>query len=315
MLRHYVSQAQRLASCVGVQWRCLSANPSSPLPAGTDYLYDGGRLDVSGAMKSAFEENGFVVFRNMLSTAELARVRLGLEDNGAIMQESIAVADGTGRQSRMCLWNQPGTDVTGMVGRAEKVAGTMEQLLGGEVYHYHTKLMMKEAYTGGAFVWHQDYGYWYMNGCLYPHMATAFIAVDMCKKENGCMQVIPGSNLLGRIEHLRVAGQTGADAERIELIKKRLDEVYVEMEPGDALFFHSLLLHKSNENSSPNRRWAFLCAYNRASNDPLLPHHHPQYTPLEKVANGAIMECENFSDLSGKDFLQPGTDKTSEGKR
>lgn len=32
------------------------------------------------------------------------------------------------------------------------------QLLGGEVYHYHTKLMMKEAHTGGSFVWHQDYG-------------------------------------------------------------------------------------------------------------------------------------------------------------
>ena len=32
------------------------------------------------------------------------------------------------------------------------------QLLEGEVYHYHTKLMMKEAHTGGSFVWHQDYG-------------------------------------------------------------------------------------------------------------------------------------------------------------
>ena len=35
----------------------------------------------------------------------------------------------------------------------------MEQLLGGEVYHYHTKLMMKDAHTGGSFVWHQDYGW------------------------------------------------------------------------------------------------------------------------------------------------------------
>ncbi len=38
-------------------------------------------------------------------------------------------------------------------------AGTTSSLLGGEVYHYHTKLMMKEAKTGGQFVWHQDYGY------------------------------------------------------------------------------------------------------------------------------------------------------------
>ncbi len=34
------------------------------------------------------------------------------------------------------------------------------QLLGGEeVYHYHTKLMMKEPRTGGAHLWHQDYGF------------------------------------------------------------------------------------------------------------------------------------------------------------
>jgi hypothetical protein len=31
--------------------------------------------------------------------------------------------------------------------------------MGGEIYHYHTKLAMKEAHTGGQFVWHQDYGY------------------------------------------------------------------------------------------------------------------------------------------------------------
>lgn len=69
------------------------------------------------------------------------------------------VPDGHGRNSRLCLWNHPGQDITGMVGRCQKVAGTMAELLGGEVYHYHTKLMMKEARTGGSFVWHQDYGY------------------------------------------------------------------------------------------------------------------------------------------------------------
>ncbi|KAK7070741.1 hypothetical protein SK128_006743 [Halocaridina rubra] len=33
------------------------------------------------------------------------------------------------------------------------------QLLGGdELYHYHSKLMLKDAYVGGRTVWHQDYG-------------------------------------------------------------------------------------------------------------------------------------------------------------
>jgi ectoine hydroxylase-related dioxygenase (phytanoyl-CoA dioxygenase family) len=62
-------------------------------------------------------------------------------------------------------------------------------LLDGEVYHYHTKLMMKEAYTGGQFVWHQDYGYWYDNTCLFPDMATVFIAIDKTDVGNGCLKV------------------------------------------------------------------------------------------------------------------------------
>ena len=35
---------------------------------------------------------------------------------------------------------------------------SLYQLMGGEVYHYHTKLMMKEARFGGKLRWHQDYG-------------------------------------------------------------------------------------------------------------------------------------------------------------
>ena len=38
--------------------------------------------------------------------------------------------------------------------------------------------MMKEAHTGGAHVWHQDYGYWYENGCLLPEMGAIFMPVD-----------------------------------------------------------------------------------------------------------------------------------------
>ena len=100
-----------------------------------------------------------ILFRSLLNPKELAKLKENLEREDGILQYSYGRGDGHGRVSRMCLWNQPGNDLTGMVGRCKKVAETMELLLEGEVYHYHTKLMMKEAHTGGSFVWHQDYGY------------------------------------------------------------------------------------------------------------------------------------------------------------
>jgi len=60
---------------------------------------------------------------------------------------------------------------------------------GDEVYHYHTKLVLKDGHGGGAFNWHQDYGYWYKNGCLTPDMATAWVPLDNVDSNNGCLKV------------------------------------------------------------------------------------------------------------------------------
>jgi len=38
------------------------------------------------------------------------------------------------------------------------VACSFLQLLGGEVYHYHGKFILKNPHEGGQHVWHQDYG-------------------------------------------------------------------------------------------------------------------------------------------------------------
>jgi len=66
--------------------------------------------------------------RSLLSGAELARVRDALESDDGILQHSFGRSGGHGRSSRLCLWNHPGNDITGMVGRCEKVAGTTEQV-------------------------------------------------------------------------------------------------------------------------------------------------------------------------------------------
>ena len=57
------------------------------------------------------------------------------------------------------------------------------------MFLYSSKLIQKEPRTGGAFQWHQDYGYWYMSGNMTPDMCTVFIAMDPCDMGNGCLEV------------------------------------------------------------------------------------------------------------------------------
>ena len=44
--------------------------------------------------------------------------------------------------------------------------------------------------------------------------------------------------------------------------------IHVEMEPGDALFFHCNLLHRSDQNHSNQRRWAMITSFNQRLNNP-----------------------------------------------
>ncbi|XP_045104653.1 ectoine dioxygenase-like isoform X1 [Portunus trituberculatus] len=277
--------------------------------AESEFSYSDGSWRVTEAMKEAYHENGYIIVRNMFNNGEVAKVRAALEDPNGVQQFSFSRSDGKSRDLRFVLWNHPGRDVTGVMARTQRVAGTAEELLGGdEVYHYHTKLIMKDAKTGGNFLWHQDYGYWYKNGCLYPDLLSVFIPMDEAGRHNGCLQVLKGSHRLGRIDHREVGEQLEADPERVAEASKSLQHVYVELKAGDALFFNCNLLHTSAANNSDRRRWVFIVAFNKRSNNPYKDHHHPRYTPLHKVPDAALMECREVDDLADKWFMRNDED-------
>src|SRR5665213_2095283 len=209
---------------------------------------------ISDREARAYQEDGYVLVKGMLDAEEIELLGRAAREDRVLDQHSYGRADGEGGQVRLSLWNHPGDTIYGMFARCESIVNTAEKILGGEVYHYHSKMIMKDAKVGGAWAWHQDYGYWYQNGVLFPLLTSAFIAVDPATKENGCMQVLKGSHKMGRIDHVLTGEQAGADPERVEEILKVLPLDHVVMEPGDVLYFHANLLHRSDQNRSENPR-------------------------------------------------------------
>jgi ectoine hydroxylase len=238
-----------------------------------------------------YQQNGFVLEKEMFNAEEIDLLRRAAKEDRQLDQHSFGRGDGEGGTVRLSLWNHPGDTLYGMFARCETIVNSAERLLEGEVYHYHSKMIMKDAKVGGAWAWHQDYGYWYQNGVLFPLLCSASIAVDPATRENGCLQVLKGSHHLGRIDHVLTGDQAGADLERVAEAQKRLETIYIEMAPGDVLFFHANLLHRSDQNKSDNPRWSMICCYNAARNDPYKEAHHPRYTPLSKVPDSAIREA------------------------
>lgn len=237
---------------------------------------------------AAYDRDGYFLARGLFDRDEVQKLLAFGQQDASLFSATYGRKDSTGRETKLALWNEAGEDLYSMFGRSPRIVDRMEQLLGGEVYLYHMKMNMKEPRVGGAWEWHQDYGYWYNNGCLYPLMASCMLAVTRSNQANGCLQVLRGSHHMGRIDHGKTGDQTGADMERVNAALERLELVYVETEPGDALFFHGNTLHRSDQNLSDEARWSLICCYNAKANDPYKESKHPRYTPLAKVDAEAI---------------------------
>jgi ectoine hydroxylase-related dioxygenase (phytanoyl-CoA dioxygenase family) len=238
-----------------------------------------------------FSRDGFVIVRGLLSPEEADLLRDVARGDQAMTQSAYGRSDSTGAAVLLALRNDLRDDMYSAVVRSRRVVDRMTTFLGDEVYHYHHKLILKEPRVGGAWEWHQDYGYWYHNGCLYPDMGSCMIAIDRASRENGCLQVLKGSHHLGRIDHGKTGDQTGADLERVAVALARLELVYVSLDPGDAVCFHGNLLHRSDQNRSDEPRWALIGCYNTRHNDPYKESRHPRYSPLEVWPDERVVEA------------------------
>jgi phytanoyl-CoA hydroxylase len=151
-----------------------------------------------------YEQDGYLILRGFYNQKEVSKLYQIATEDDIMNKNAINVNDSSGKSSKLSLWYKPGNDIYGLLTRSESLVNAVDSLLEGkaEVCHFHSKLMQKEPRVGGAWEWHQDYGYWYKNEFLLPNqMMSVMVAVTQANKENGCLQVIRGSHQMGRVEH------------------------------------------------------------------------------------------------------------------
>src|SRR5450755_1939921 len=259
---------------------------------------------------SGYNRDGYIVVPNFCTKDEIQKLYQTAIKDSTLMNNSLDLNDQEGKKTRLSLWFTPGDDVFGYLTRSEKLVNSVSTLLGDNapVCHFHSKLMQKEPRVGGAWEWHQDYGYWYKNQFMFPdQLMSVMIALTKATKENGCLQVIRGSHKLGRVNHGFSGEQVGADMVMVNNALKTMELVYCELEPGDAFIFHPNLLHRSEANLSSEPRWSIISCYNAKSN-PAYNETSPSWKiPPQKVPHDAILtwKAGSFADA---DFLQKEND-------
>ncbi len=138
-----------------------------------------------------------------------------------------------------------------------------EQLIGPDIILWASAVFCKPAGTGLEVPWHQDGQYWPIR----PRATvTLWIALDEVTRDNGCMQVIPGSHLVGDFKHL-VSDREDLVLNNV-LDDPRLDlgtAYAVELSPGQISLHDVNLVHGSQPNRSSQRRAGYAIRYMPAS--------------------------------------------------
>jgi hypothetical protein len=94
-----------------------------------------------------YRQAGYTLVRRMFNSQEIDLLRRSAKQDKTLDDHAFGRDDGRGNIVRLSLWNHP---IYGMFARCESIVNSAERILEGEVYHYHSKMIMKDAKTGSA---------------------------------------------------------------------------------------------------------------------------------------------------------------------
>lgn len=120
---------------------------------------------------------------------------------------------------------------------------------------FRAMFMNKPSHQGTKLPWHQDA--W--TDLDRQPLITIWTALDPATKNNGCVEVIPGSHRQGLVNPEHASGfltdEQIADQCRPEFVE------HLELAAGDAVLLHNWLLHSSDVNRTDVSRRAFSVCY------------------------------------------------------
>lgn len=197
-----------------------------------------------------YDEDGFVVFRNVLDADLVAEAaghvewlhRRHPDRRGEELSHELVARDP--------FWVRLVSD--------DRLLDIAQQFIGPDIALFASHYISKPAFSGQPVLWHQDAAFWPLEPM---DVVTLWLSVDRSTTENGCLRVVPGSH---RGDVAAVRARADIDNVLGAEIAIDVDEsaaVDLELEPGDVEVHHPNIVHGSTANTSPNRRCGLTIRY------------------------------------------------------
>ena len=156
--------------------------------------------------------------------------------------------------------------------RHPAILDAVEDVIGPDILVYTSTWFIKEPRSAAIAAWHQDATYF----GLRPHVhVTAWLALTDATAESGCMEFLPGSHAGG--QQLHRAGAVADSVNRAgQAVVGDVDDtraVHGALRAGEFSLHHTLCLHRSAPNRSPERRIGLAISYIPTYVEHLGVHH------------------------------------------
>src|SRR4051812_48786275 len=103
-------------------------------------------FQLSEALIDQFHDEGYLVVNGLLDADEIDLLRKISKADHSLNADAASRADGEGGAVKLVVRNDlPDDTIYGAIVRSRRIVSAMEKLLDDEVYHYHHKLILKEA--------------------------------------------------------------------------------------------------------------------------------------------------------------------------
>ncbi|XP_011647756.1 phytanoyl-CoA dioxygenase, peroxisomal-like [Pogonomyrmex barbatus] len=220
--------------------------------------------------KIFYEKNGYLIFPRLLPLDIIDKCHKRFDEiiEGKVSRDGITVMyDIKDKKSVNKIQDIHGDPIFRKYIEFEKILDIVECFTGPNILAIHSMLIAKPPDIGfgsSRHPPHQDLYYFPLRPADY--IVAAWTAMEPCDSKNGCLYVSPGSH---RLDQLFLHGYPPESEGVVNKFYHGVHElpsnlnpwVNLEMQPGDTVFFHPLLIHGSGVNKSDRTRRAISCHY------------------------------------------------------
>ena len=223
---------------------------------------------LSQAAADAYRRDGYYSPVRVMSAGDASRYRKALEAHEA---KSGGPLQGNWRHKTHLLFTWADELV-----HHPGILAAVEDLIGPDILCWTTNFFIKEARSPGFVSWHQDSTYW---GLDPDDVVTAWVAFTEVTRDNGYMQVIPGSHKIDQLPHLDTFHKDNllSRGQEIAVEVDKAKAVGLAMGAGEMSLHHIKLVHGSEANRTDDRRIGFAIRY------------IPTYVRQTKVRDSAML--------------------------